>query len=265
MRIFYAGQTNKGYIRRNNEDNLFCNGIYLKDINSLIPFKKQGEASFPTVFAVFDGVGGEKNGEVASYLATKVLSEHFVALRNAIIKNLDDQINKLVDEINEKIQEESDKRLNSMGTTMALVIITKQNVISYNIGDSRIYTYKRKNGLRQISVDHTLAQQRILAGVYTAQEAKKCNDWGKLIACLGIPGVNKEIIYQKPTVVPIEEGIRLLLCTDGLSDMISDKMLERILRRIKNTEDAANRLMLKALSKGGKDNISLIVVDIKFC
>lgn len=261
--IYYAARSDKGCARRNNEDNLFCCGAILtSDIRDL-PFKIEGKLSAPAILAVFDGIGGEQLGEHASLTAVRTLQEHADRLLNAG-SDLDEAVKLLVRVINQRLTKEAIRMSARMGTTMALAVISHDLLRTYNIGDSRIYTYDHKSGLKRISVDHTLAMLRVDAGLMTEAEARQSHDWHKLTACLGIPGENG--VFSEPQinpVIPLSEDMKILLCSDGLTDMVEDDRIERILGSADNIPLAVQDLMSEALNNGGRDNTTIIAAEIQ--
>ena len=248
--IVFAARSDKGCARRNNEDNLYCCGTILTSDRQNLPFKTGGVFSAPAVFAVFDGVGGEQLGEQASLTAAQTLAEHADRICSAGTAQIDSAVKVLVDDINRRIREESKTMSVRMGTTMALAVVTQSEIRAYNIGDSRIYMFDERTGLRVVSIDHTLAMRRVKAGLVSETEARRSGDWSKLTACLGIAFENGLISepYMSPPV-PLSGKVRLLLCSDGLTDMVQDERIEHILGSCKNIEKAVQELMSEALNR----------------
>ncbi len=260
--IRYAVRSDVGRVRKNNEDNLFYCNKYMMFGQSDDIHSAAGECEAPAVFAVFDGIGGENNGEKASSIAAHTLSAFYNELCQSNPQNYNRVIDSYVASTNEAIGEQTKLIGSIMGTTAAIVIISQNCIYAYNIGDTRIYAYERGR-LRQISIDHTLARKKIEANQYTYSEARRSYDWGKLTACLGIPKNNGEHdrISQLP-IIQVKRKLRLLICSDGLSDMLSDEILARRLGAFVSPQNITKKLMSDALNMGGKDNISLIVLDI---
>lgn len=157
--IRYAARSDVGRVRKNNEDNLFyCNKYMmfgqLDDIHNAA-----GECGAPAVFAVFDGIGGENNGDKASFIAAHTLSAFYNELCQSNPQNYNRVIDSYVASTNEAIGEQTKLIGSIMGTTAAIVIISQNCIYAYNIGDTRIYVYE-KSRLRQISIDHTLARKK---------------------------------------------------------------------------------------------------------
>lgn len=257
--IRYAARSDKGRVRKNNEDNLFFCGRHLANNESIRPFCADGECPFPAVFGVFDGIGGEQCGERASMLAAQALADFEPRLLSDL--ESDCKMCDYAESVNQRIGKAASIHGARMGTTAAIVIVSQGGICAYNIGDSRIYTCVRGK-LKQISVDHTLARQKIDEKKYTAQEARNSCDWGKLTACLGIPNANGEYAkFARFPIFPLNGAVRLLLCSDGISDMVPDCVIESILR-FGQPSQAGKRLMSEALNRGGKDNASFIIIDV---
>lgn len=262
-KIVFAARSDKGRIRTNNEDNIFLCGEFLTEQNRDIPFKRSGCVCSPAVFAVFDGMGGESAGEAASLSAAESLLSFYNGIGYAVPADIDDAVDRFVHDANRRILTAASADGGRAGSTMALAVVGPCGIRAYNIGDSRIYVYQRGR-LRQISVDHTLAMQKIAAGIYTVQEAMQSGDWGKLTACLGIARPDgMEYRAERLGEIPMYLNTRLLLCSDGLTDMVSDERIGQLLRPGRSPEQAAQDLMSEALNAGGKDNISMIVLDVK--
>lgn len=259
--IRYAVRSDKGCVRKNNEDNLFFCGRHLINNELDRPFGADGECLFPAIFGVFDGIGGEQCGEYASMIAAQALSDYEPSLLSDIEHESDSKIHNYVEIVNQKIGTVASVQGTRMGTTAAIVIISQKEIRSYNVGDSRIYICVGGK-LKQISEDHTLARQKIDRREYTAQEARQSRDWGKLTACLGIPGPNGKFAEMTCLpITPINGVIRVLLCSDGISDMVPDNVIEAILR-LGLPQQAGKRLMSEALNRGGRDNASFIIADV---
>lgn len=260
--VTYAARSDMGRVRRNNEDNLFCCGHFMFEEACNLPFKLNGQVSVPAVFAVCDGMGGYQLGEKASLIAAQILLEFSGKILDSSVHQLDWLMQEYISAVNQQIKQTSISQSSKMGTTLALIVVLCHEIRAYNIGDSRIYTFDR-NGLHQISVDHTLAMTKVKSGLLTEAQARQSNEWNKLTACLGFPDNNGND-YKCEVLPPIRlnSNIRLLLCSDGLTDVLTDNQIEWILNSNKNTEQATLNLMSEALNHGGTDNVTAIVVDV---
>lgn len=245
--ILYSASCHVGKKRDTNQDNLWCSNQYLDVTNTGLQESMSGyiPVSKVPLFAVFDGMGGEQKGEYASYIAAKTLDENcgdrlrFESV--TFLRNVCRQMNSKIC----KFQQENNVR--SMGTTGAIVLFGKEKVTICNIGDSRVY--RLNNGeLKQISVDHV--QDRVMVGTKPP-----------LTQCLGIS--EQEFIIE-PYIAQGEykKSDKYLICSDGLTDMVSEEQIQKIMQE-SATEKCSELLLQEALNNGGKDNITVIVCEIK--
>lgn len=240
--IKFRCATDVGRIRKGNEDNLFCNGKYLTDVQATKGYRDCGEASTdtPQLFAIFDGMGGEACGEVASFIAAQVASDTDI-LNTDSVKAL----RKLCFDANDKICDYAKQHaINSMGTTAAMLLFKDDSVTLCNIGDSKIF-WVADGEIEQISVDHVIDLGQ--------------NKKAPLSQCLGIPP-EEMIIDPYLSLGEFEEGDRFIICSDGLTDMVSDVEIAGIIDKNPNDPEAA--LIDKALENGGHDNVTVIVIEI---
>ncbi len=255
MLIKYAGHSHIGHIRENNEDNIYVNGAYKTDENRDVFFTSNERLARGT-FAVFDGMGGEDVGELASLKAAQVLDEFSIdVLITDPLKYIHDANTSIYNDIIIK----HGKRT---GSTAAVLTIKDELATIVNIGDSRIYML-RNNNIEQLSVDHTRAQQMVEAGIISIEESEQHALKHVLTQHLGVPPneyVIEPYIYK---YIGIQNGDVFLLCSDGLTEMLSVGEIETILKRNENTKAIAEELVDKSLKAGGKDNISVIVVKIE--
>lgn len=259
--IKYAVRTDIGCCRKNNEDNFYCDGVILEG-NCRNPFKLSGKTSAPNFFAVFDGMGGESDGEIASFIAAKAFSEQFNSLSTSNESDIEQIIDKYIRETNRRIKAAQKTDASRMGTTMVMTVVTEKCLKFYNIGDSRAYVFQN-SALKQVSVDHTLAAQKIAAKIVTEQQIKGTSEWGKLTACIGIERNDGSYFEPSKSIdIPIVDKTRFLLCSDGITDMLDKRCIEKILSKTPTVENAASSLMSEALNNGGSDNATALVVEI---
>jgi protein phosphatase len=264
LKILYAARSHTGYVRRGNEDNLYCDGVTMTPEARETPFSVDGEAEPPCVFAVFDGMGGESEGEFASLAAALVLAEHTPMIRSASSKvEVDSAVQSFVREANGVICDAMRARSVRMGTTAALIIAAGGTVYPYSLGDSRIYAMM-EGKLSQISEDHTLSMQKARMGIITEEEARMDRDRNKLTLHLGI--FEDEMTIEASAAAPLTAGraCRMMLCSDGLTDMVANERMEEIMRGARSPDDAAGLLVASALENGGRDNVTCVVLDLPF-
>ncbi|HSR70064.1 MAG TPA: Stp1/IreP family PP2C-type Ser/Thr phosphatase [Acidobacteriota bacterium] len=231
-----AERSDTGLVRKNNED-------------SLVISPQHG------LFGVCDGMGGHAAGEVASSLASEALNE---AASNHSKKPLD-LLRQAVERANRSIFETQARnpQYRGMGTTItALLLDTPQSWIVH-VGDSRIYRWSSSEGLQQLSVDHSPVYRLYQQGMLDKDQLRRHPHKNLLDRSLGVmPTV-------EPDVFPIElqSGDVFLLCSDGLTDELSDREIAEILEG-DDLQECAERLLAQAKATGGRDNISLILLRI---
>ena len=237
--VEYAVVSSTGKVRRNNEDNFCCAGHIRTDVNDVadVAFCGKADADANELFAVFDGMGGEACGEVASYVAADCALQ-FTRVKDAYTEYLQELTMKINDRI---CQETEDRSLVIMGTTAAMLQVSGENIYVLNSGDSRIYKLTRHE-LRQISQDHIV-----------------CTGRGKAITqFLGMP-----VGYvPRPFVArgKYKAGDMFLLCSDGVTDMLSDEEICRIIDDKMELDVLVRALVNAALEKGGVDNTTALLV-----
>ena len=230
--------SNVGKIRENNEDNFyFNNGIFNEEEKMNEPFLDEFSNEENKIFAVFDGMGGEANGERASYLGAKTLKE----MDHKIEFDWDDYVEKANDKI--CIEMTNHKR---MGSTMAGVQFLKEKIIISNLGDSKIYILS-SNSFGQVSMDH-------VEKIYTTKKPRLTQYFGIKKEEMIIQPFQKEYHYEN-----VE---KILVCSDGLSDMVKSSEIEEILEKEITTKECVEELLKKALNNGGEDNITIMLFSI---
>jgi len=260
IKISFSAQSHTGKIRENNEDNLYCAGAVIKPEASNDAFTLSGQLTAPCVFAICDGMGGQEEGEFASFAVASGLAELEAKIKAVAPNKIDNLVQEYVTKTNDIICAKMREKSIRIGTTLALIIITNGTIKPYNIGDSRIYALE-DGKLKQISEDHNLTSQKVKMGVLTQEQARHDRDRNKLTRYLGIFEDEMVIEAESLPALPLTEHRRVLLCSDGLTDMVTDSRVEEILQAT-TTHNAAELLVKEALEQGGKDNVTCIVIDI---
>jgi protein phosphatase len=248
MRCFIdaAVLCDKGKLRSKNQDNFWFAETYLEHENTGLPEplkERFKNADFP-VFAVFDGMGGEKYGEIAAWLAAKTFNEHYTGDSKRETQSF---LLEACSKMNSSIVDYADaKRTGNMGTTAAIVAFNKRDIYICNIGDSRIFQYSCGE-LTQISRDHTSS----------ADGGRKPS----LTQNLGIPE-DEFIIEPYIAKGDYQSGDRYLICSDGLTDMVQPEVIKKVMSEYGEAQKCAERLMELALDGGGVDNTTIIVCDV---
>ena len=239
-----------GQLRANNEDNFLFRGAYLGQDNDGLDRILTWRTSLktPTYLAVFDGMGGEANGEEAAWIAARTLQECTDQLPGERV-SLEDVCQKANGRICQRARE---RGTGLEGTTVAILCLHDMEAEIANLGDSRIFLL-RDNELRQLSVDHT-DQDLLQAQGITGRKPR-------LTQHLGIEP--EELVIQ-PYVSRMETrvGDRFLLCTDGLTDMVQEEEIRQILGALLPMGRTVEELITRALDGGGRDNITVICCDV---
>ncbi|MEO6712745.1 MAG: protein phosphatase 2C domain-containing protein [Mycobacteriales bacterium] len=238
IEVTWGAQTHNGHVRQHNEDALLADA---------------------PVFVVADGMGGHRAGEVASSIAI----DQFRPLVGASALTIAD-VAAAITAANEAIVEAGEAGASSagMGTTVVGMIAVEQvgrpYWLAFNVGDSRLYRLF-KGELNQVSVDHSYVQELIAAGRLTADEAIGHPERNIVTRALGQDTESQADFW----LLPPEVGERFLLCSDGLSGDVSADQILQLLRNSPDPEEAADQLVSAALAAGGRDNISVVVVDVR--
>lgn len=240
----YACESNIGKCRTNNQDNFSCLGTFLESENTgtTEAICAQVDLSIPRVFGVFDGMGGECHGEIASYLASKRAASLDTYSDNPI-----EDLLRLCKDANDDICRYAlENQIPSMGTTAAILLFDKRRIHLCNIGDSKIFRCS-EDGLEQISEDH------LGVAAFGLKPPLSQN--------LGIPE-SELVIAPYTTSGYYNVGDKYLICSDGLTDMVPPETIRRILHN-NPPNRAVEALTEEALKNGGKDNITIVVVEIQ--
>lgn len=257
MYIESAVVSHEGKLRAGNEDNYFLNGLFREDIGknrSREIFKGDGKHF---VFSVCDGMGGEEYGEIASLCSVKAMD---IFLKEKWSNQTIDTFIKLAGKNMKKRLGE--KETKQSGTTVTVLFLKGDMAYVANLGDSRIYLF-RGGRLRQLSKDHTQARLMVENGLLREEESRNHRDGHILTRYLGM---DLELVASDFYCLdlPLKCSDIFLLCSDGLTDMVADEEMECCLEKWKDegAERLAGELCSCALSAGGADNITCLVVKI---
>ena len=240
--ISYSCLTHIGKIRSMNQDNYICDGKYLDADSggSAAPLSGSLPCDPPFMIGVFDGMGGEQCGEVASLIASECAANYTVGE-----KPLEDLL-KFCMTANDRICAYAEENgVSVMGTTAALLAFTAREIALCNIGDSKVFRFADEK-LAQLSVDHYAFPE------YGRKPPLSQN--------LGIPA-EEMVIEPYIEALTYRDGDVYLLCSDGLTDMVPTEEICRILTH-EPFEAAAGKLLEAALNGGGKDNITIILCRV---
>lgn len=234
MKLAVGAKTDIGRVREGNEDSYFVDS---------------------PMFAVADGMGGHLAGDVASATAVEVIRESSQSTDNIDAEALAEMLRAANRAIWEKAG--SDSNLRGMGTTCTLALLGDDTAQIAHVGDSRAYLF-RDGSLKQVTQDHTLVGRLVREGKLRPEEAERHPQRSIITRALGVD----EQVDVDLMSVELADGDRLLLCSDGLSAMISSSDIEEVLRAHEDPQSAAENLVEKANEAGGEDNITVVVIDV---
>lgn len=233
--------TDAGAIREMNQDFYFSSDTAVGNL--------------PNLFIVADGMGGHKAGDYAS----RYTIERLVA---SVSRNAGDEpvsiIKEAINKANELLVAESreDEAKRGMGTTLVVGTIIGNKLFVANIGDSRLYIVGGTEQIRQITRDHSLVDEMVRMGEINADEARVHPDKNIITRAVGAADHVEADFFE----VELCEDDRILLCTDGLTNMVRDKEICDTIRQNDNIETAASQLVAMANANGGRDNITVMII-----
>ncbi|OAM89607.1 protein phosphatase 2C domain-containing protein [Termitidicoccus mucosus] len=268
LRLRWSGMTHTGRFRRNNEDSFLALNFDGDEVRYL---GKIGEASLggsDFVFAVSDGMGGEKAGEFASRIAvdeiTKLLPRSFKVAAMGLSSGFSDILEELFDQIHASLIAlgRSYEECAGMGATLSLCWVTPEWMYFCHIGDSRIYYLPASGGITQLTHDHSHVGWLRRTGRITEHEARAHPGRSSLQQALG---AGNQHIDPQIGAVNLLAGDRFVICSDGLVDGMWDSGLERLMREPPAAQAAlppARRLVEEAVAASGRDNTTAVVFEL---
>lgn len=232
-------KTDRGKLRDNNEDYLYVN-------------EKAG------LFVVADGMGGHSAGKVASRLAVERIKEY---LTSSPLPSEEKRVREaIIDAIqfaNKDILKKASwyKELQGMGATVVLAMVKEGKLYVSHVGDSRAYLLRGED-FRRLTKDNSLVTRMVTRGHLTEEQARHHYLRGIITQALG----KEEALSVRVDTLPYEEEDVLLLCTDGLTNLLKDEEIKEILLSLSFPQEACNQLVERANQEGGIDNITVVVV-----
>ncbi len=240
MEVVYRGATDRGKVRRKNEDYFIA--------------RKLGEGEY--IFAVADGMGGHQAGEIASRMACEELLRQLKKKARVspivFFKTIFERINRKI--LKESI---SDITKAGMGSTLSVLYIKGNQAYIAHIGDSRIY-WVTGNKIVQLTMDHSLVERMVREGALSLEEARSHPKRNVLYQSLG---VSTDLHPQLVGPVNIKPGDKFILCSDGLYNHLQDHELKKAVQQM-DPQQAVDFFISKANERGGQDNITVVVVEV---
>jgi PPM family protein phosphatase len=232
--------TDVGMKRKVNQDYIFC--------------EENVVGSFPNLFIVADGMGGHKAGDYASRFCVSAVVD---SIKNSKVGTIIGAFEQAINNANKALLEESEKdeELKGMGTTFVAATIIGFNMYVANIGDSRLYVISDE--MTQITEDHSLVQAMVKTGEIDKIDARSHPNKNVITRALG----SNQSVIADYFEVELKKGETVLICSDGLTNMMDDEEIFNIIQH--NPDDlnlAGHQLVEKANNQGGKDNIAIIII-----
>lgn len=239
----YGIRTDRGLKRQLNEDN--CNVLV-------------GYPGIPTCFVIADGMGGHKCGEVASKMAVD-------SVCNLLLKadwqqeNISQMLSDIITRVNDEIYNFSilDEATQGMGTTLIITVLKNRKLYIGHVGDSRVYIIKA-DSIEKITWDHSFIEELVKNGSITKDEAINHPKKNLITRAVGCEPELQVDTYE----LEVKEEYVVLLCTDGLTNMLSEDEIFEIINKNEEPQNACDTLVQNANNNGGEDNITVIVGKI---
>jgi len=258
VRIESGRASHTGMVRSHNEDDILCLELSLG---------QGSESTFPGLYAVADGVGGHEDGEIASSLALRMLAESIIG--SLILPRLRGELPRLNQEFVLQVLTDGVKMANNgvyaqakakgtdMGTTLAIALVLDGTAYIANVGDSRVYLLGGGQ-LRQVTNDHSVVAGLAAAGVISPEDIYTHPRRNIITRCLGMgQDIEVDLFTEE-----LKAGDSLLLCSDGLWEMVRGDKIKEVIEKSPDPQAACEQLVEVANQKGGVDNISVVAVRL---
>ena len=244
MKISTVGVSDIGRLRQQNQDYVFTSEVPIGPL--------------PNLFIVADGMGGHKAGEYASKCAVETIVGEVNLSRGHMPKDI---LEKAISQANRRVRQKasSDDNFHGMGTTVVAATFDGDKLTVANVGDSRLYLLG-SDGIRQVTTDHSLVEEMIRIGGLDRAKARTHPDKNIITRAIGVVDVVDADFYILEDLKP---GDQIVMCSDGLSNMVEDESIQAIARGGGSLKDRAKALIAAANEKGGRDNITVIIGEFE--
>lgn len=243
--MIIAASSDVGKIRKANEDSYFVSDIIGENV----------------VAVVADGMGGHKGGKTASSMLCEYIeaATYKLDLFSMDSDCLEELLEGVISDANKKIvsKAKSKEELFGMGTTLVMCVASAERVVCANVGDSRMY-HISDDGMKQITKDHSMVQEMVDKGQITPEEAKVHPNRNIITRAVGS---NEEIKVDFFKLQP-KKGDKLILCSDGLTNMLSEDDIYYIAKNVNSPDEACEKLVSAANNAGGDDNITAVIIRL---
>jgi len=257
LRLLVGQRSDPGQVRELDEDSMFA--------LTMAPTYESRTGPVLGCYAVADGMGGHAGGEIASRMALQVLIER--VLSTVILPELAGEL-VLEEDIltflrqatiaaNDEVYLTRQKRENDMGTTLTTVLIRDSRLFLAHVGDCRAYRWNA-DGLDQLTTDHSVVANMIAEGQIEPEELYTHPHRSIVYRCIG----DKPVVEVETDMLPVAPGDRIIVCCDGLWEMVRDEGIEDVMLQEADPQVACDLLVRRANTAGGDDNISVIIVQV---
>jgi len=259
MKISIGKRTDIGCVREANEDSFY---VELPQEGAPQGAAPQGGADSANRYAlllVADGMGGQVAGKEASETAVEVVKALFVAKAKTgkPLKDIKKFILDAFRKANQAVFKKGEAQAANMGTTLTAAFIDNRNAYIGHVGDSRAYLLRGRE-IRQVTEDHSLAEDMVKKGKATREEVKTSPMRSMLMRSIG---TKEEVVVDEPIGIELEDGDCLVLCTDGLTNLVEEQEILSVVHNTADPQKACNKLVDTARKRGGHDNITIVAAE----
>lgn len=255
-----AAVTDIGQKRTSNQDNFFVNGCYIDHYNIAAERFETVDEMETHVLAVCDGMGGQADGDVAAMTGVATVSDFYHSLRASGSAEETEQLaQSVLREANERILEQGRVSGKKMGSTISMLVVDANYVYACNLGDSEIY-HKNQFGIERLSKPQTFAQALVDVGAISEDQASHSYIRNQLSHYLGME--NRRGIRPNAQFTSVRNGDMLLICSDGITDVLQSHSIYATLSSGRPVKDIADTLIEKALRKGSGDNLTVVIARV---
>lgn len=255
-----AAVTDIGQKRSSNQDNFYVNNCYI-DHSCIVAERFDAVDSLPAhVLAVCDGMGGQADGDIAAMIGVSTIAEYASAFDETYsIEDTSRAAKRIIREASDRIVERGNASGRKMGSTVSMLVVTAKFVYACNVGDSEIY-HKNKYGIERLSKPHTVAQELVDVGAISEYQASRSYRRNQLSQYLGME--RPRMLRQNEASTSVRSGDMLLICSDGISDVLPDHSIYASLSSNRPVSDIADALIEKALRRGSGDNLTVVIARV---
>lgn len=256
-----AAVTDIGQKRASNQDNFYVNGCYIDHYDIAAERFETVDSMETHVLAVCDGMGGQADGDVAAMIGVSTIADYSrrLSASGASLEETEQTARDMLHEANDRILAYSRTTGKKMGSTASVLVVASDYVYACNLGDSEIY-HKNQYGIERLSKPQTFAQALVDVGAISEDQASHSYIRNQLSQYLGME--NRRAIRPNQQITSIRNGDMLLICSDGITDVLQSHSIYASLSSGRPVKDIADALIEKALRKGSGDNLTVVIARV---